>query len=188
MTVQLAPGTAAQPPRSDGSGDVTLTFAGANNATSAGSPAQTADLNSPTPEPAPGSNSGPTLVTGVTVTPGDDGASVAIVVSGDAAYEWHRLACARQPLLDRYQERAAARDPRSNRTSRARWSRCASVKSILRRCASPCRWKDSSQSTSCRRPAASPCRSARRRWPTARDRATEASEASFRWRSRTPHR
>jgi len=91
VTVQLAPGTAAQPARSDGTGDVTLTFAGANNATSAGSPAQTADLNSPTPEPAPGANNGPTLVTGVTVTPGDDGASVAIAVSGDASYEWHRL-------------------------------------------------------------------------------------------------
>ena len=87
VTVQLAPGMTAQAPRSDGSGDVTLTFAGAGN----GAPAQTADLNSPTPEPAPGSNSGPTLVTGVTVTPADGGASVAIVVSGDAAYEWHRL-------------------------------------------------------------------------------------------------
>jgi N-acetylmuramoyl-L-alanine amidase len=91
VTVQLAPGTAAEPARSDGTGDVSLTFAGANNATSAGSPAQTADLNSPTPEPAPGANNGPTLVTGVTVTPGDDGASVAIAVSGDASYEWHRL-------------------------------------------------------------------------------------------------
>ena len=91
VTVQLAPGTAAQPPRNDGSGDVTLTFAPGNNAASAGTSTQTADLNSPTPEPAPGSSSGSTLVTGVTVTPADDGASVAIVVSGDASYEWHRL-------------------------------------------------------------------------------------------------
>ena len=87
VTVQLAPGTTAQPARNDGDRDVTLSFAGASNA----APPQTADLNSPTPEPAAGAGNGPTLVTGVTVTPGDDGASVAIVVSGDAAYEWHRL-------------------------------------------------------------------------------------------------
>jgi N-acetylmuramoyl-L-alanine amidase len=91
VTVQLAPGTAAQPPRNDGERDVALTFAGANNAAGTGTPVQTADLNSPTPEPAAGTSRGPTLVTGVTVTAGDDGASVAIEVSGDAAYEWHRL-------------------------------------------------------------------------------------------------
>ncbi len=48
---------------------------------------------SPTPEPEPGAQTagGLAAVTGVTVQQSGDGIDVAIAVSGDASYEWHRL-------------------------------------------------------------------------------------------------
>lgn len=92
VTVQLAPGTVAQAPQNADERDVLLAFNGTTSPT--GPLAQ----NPPTPEPAPegasapaASNSGLATVTGVTVTPGSDGISVAIAITGDAAYEWHRL-------------------------------------------------------------------------------------------------
>jgi N-acetylmuramoyl-L-alanine amidase len=85
VTIALAPGTTVQPARNDGDRDVTLSFAGPVAVT------QTAGLSSPTPEPVAVSTTGPALVTGVSVAPGDDGTTVAIAVSGDAAYQWHRL-------------------------------------------------------------------------------------------------
>jgi len=86
VTVNLAPGAVAEAPREE-ERDVALAFDGA--APSAPSIAQEA----PTPEPAPAAqtSSAPTLVTGVTTRPSDDGVSVAIAISGNATYQWHRL-------------------------------------------------------------------------------------------------
>lgn len=46
---------------------------------------------SPTPEPPSPAPDGATMVTGVEVTTSDQGLTVAISISGDATYEWHRL-------------------------------------------------------------------------------------------------
>ncbi|HXO18251.1 MAG TPA: N-acetylmuramoyl-L-alanine amidase [Candidatus Dormibacteraeota bacterium] len=88
VTVQLAPGAIVAAPRNYDERDVTLAFsANASQSVAAGSP---------TPEPEPPSANGPAAtgpatVTGVTVTPAGDGVTVAVAVTGDAAYEWHRL-------------------------------------------------------------------------------------------------
>jgi N-acetylmuramoyl-L-alanine amidase len=87
VTVQLAPGTVAQPPRNDSDRDVSLSF----TASTVANTAQTAALNSPTPEPEEDSSNGAAVVTGVSVNPADDGVTVAIAISGDASYDWHRL-------------------------------------------------------------------------------------------------
>jgi len=67
-------------------GGTVVLAAGAPNAPE---PAQA----SPTPEPLPPSPapSGATMVTGVDVTSSDQGLTVAVAISGDATYEWHRL-------------------------------------------------------------------------------------------------
>jgi N-acetylmuramoyl-L-alanine amidase len=87
VTVQLFPGAIVAAPRNYDERDVSLAFsAPASQSVAAGSP---------TPEPEPPATSGPgaapATVTGVTVAPSGDGAVVTIAVTGDAAYEWHRL-------------------------------------------------------------------------------------------------
>jgi N-acetylmuramoyl-L-alanine amidase len=100
VTVELAAGAVAAAPRNTDERDVVLAFSG-----NAAQP-QTVAEESPTPEPAPPSTNGPAangpaangpatngpaLVTAVTVQPAADGVTVAIAVTGSAAYEWHRL-------------------------------------------------------------------------------------------------
>ncbi len=91
VTVQLAPGTVVQAPQTADERDVLLAFRGTTSAT--GSVAQ----NPPTAEPAaegtstPAASPGLATVTGVTVAAASDGISVTIAITGDAAYEWHRL-------------------------------------------------------------------------------------------------
>lgn len=89
VTVELAPGASAAPPRNTGDRDVLIVFGG-----NASQPV--AATGSSTPEPpgqsgiAPASG-GPATVTSVSVGASGGGASVTIAVSGDASYEWHRL-------------------------------------------------------------------------------------------------
>ncbi len=86
VTVTLAPGAVAEAPREE-ERDVALAFDGVAPA------APVVAEQSPTPEPMPTTQatSGPALVTGVTLQPSDDGLSVAIAISGNATYQWHRL-------------------------------------------------------------------------------------------------
>ena len=94
VTVALESGAVAEPPQNNGERDVVLAFSG-----SAASP-QTVAEESPTPEPMPPSPNGSAaapapnsvaLVTAVTAQPSAAGVTVAIAVSGNAAFEWHRL-------------------------------------------------------------------------------------------------
>lgn len=90
VTVDLEAGATAMSPRNTGDRDAMLTF----NANA--SAPQTIAAGSPTPEPAPAGASAPTAagaatVTGVSVQPSAGGVVVTIAVTGDAAYEWHRL-------------------------------------------------------------------------------------------------
>lgn len=98
VTVQLAPGAVHDVPRSNDDRDVVISFA--SSAAAARAPVQTAvTAAAPPPAPAPGTPANdagtaagaPASVTGVTVTPSADGYSVAIAVTGDAGFEWHRL-------------------------------------------------------------------------------------------------
>ncbi len=86
VTVTLAPGAVAEAPREE-ERDVALAFDGVAPA------APVVAEQSPTPEPMPTTQttSGATLVTGVTMQPSDDGVSVAVAISGNATYQWHRL-------------------------------------------------------------------------------------------------
>ncbi len=86
VTVTLVPGAVAEAPRED-EHDVALAFDGVAPA------APAVAEQSPTPEPAPATQAsrGPTLVTSVTMQPTDGGVSVAIAVTGNAPFEWHRL-------------------------------------------------------------------------------------------------
>jgi N-acetylmuramoyl-L-alanine amidase len=88
VTVALAPGAVHDVPRSDDGRDVVLSFAGSLQAAQP-APAQNAGAESPQQTQA-ASGSG-TSVTGVTVAPSDAGYVVTIAVTGDAAFEWHRL-------------------------------------------------------------------------------------------------
>ena len=95
VTMDLEPGTIVEAPQNNGERDVVLAFRG--NA----SPPQAVGELSPTPEPAQPSENGPTgggsaasgpaLVSAVTVQPSAGGVTVAITVTSNAAYEWHRL-------------------------------------------------------------------------------------------------
>jgi N-acetylmuramoyl-L-alanine amidase len=86
VTVNLAPGAVAEAPREE-ERDVALAFDGTAPS------APVVGEESPTPEPMPSAppSSGPTVVTGVTMQPSDDGVSVEIAISGNATYQWHRL-------------------------------------------------------------------------------------------------
>ncbi len=95
VTIGLQPGAIVEAPQNNGDRDVVLAFRG--NAP----PPQTVGEVSPTPEHAPPSEngstagsssaSGPALVSAVTVQPSAGGVTVAIAVTGNAVYEWHRL-------------------------------------------------------------------------------------------------
>lgn len=87
VTVELAQGAIAEAPRQE-ERDVVLTFDGAVPE------APPVAEESPTPEPPlplPEASRAPTLVTGVTLQPSNDGVSVAIAIAGNATYQWHRL-------------------------------------------------------------------------------------------------
>jgi N-acetylmuramoyl-L-alanine amidase len=94
VTVRLDAGTVAQAPQTNGDRDVVLSFGGMPGGAPA-LPQTIADGSSPTPEPAPPEENATApsaaLVTGVSIEPSGDGATVTVVVTGSAIYEWHRL-------------------------------------------------------------------------------------------------
>lgn len=94
VTVQLESGAIAEAPQSTDGRDVMLAFDGSAPPNSA-EPPTTTEGASPTPEPEPPAAgapaNAPAVVTGVAVNPSAGGVSVAIAVSGNATYEWHRL-------------------------------------------------------------------------------------------------
>jgi N-acetylmuramoyl-L-alanine amidase len=94
VTVELQTGATVRPAQSTADRDVVLSFGG-----SAAAP-QTVAEESPTPEPVPPSENAPAgapapngtaLVTSVTAQPSAGGTTVAVAVTGNAQYEWHRL-------------------------------------------------------------------------------------------------
>ncbi|MBV8583756.1 MAG: N-acetylmuramoyl-L-alanine amidase [Candidatus Eremiobacteraeota bacterium] len=98
VTVTLSPGASVQPPHSNDDRDVVLAFGGTEQ------PQQTQSVQQPAPNapqdsnaapaaaaPAAAAPAGPAIVTGVTVQQTADGYTVSIAVSGNAAFEWHRL-------------------------------------------------------------------------------------------------
>jgi N-acetylmuramoyl-L-alanine amidase len=94
VTVQLVAGATHAAPQSDNNLDVVLSFSGPSTALQ-GPPSGFVPPGAPAPS-APGQvaapgQAGPAVVSGVTVVPSDDGFTVAIAVSGNAAFEWHRL-------------------------------------------------------------------------------------------------
>jgi N-acetylmuramoyl-L-alanine amidase len=102
VTVTLQPGSTAQSPRNGGERDVVLAFAGnppAPQTVAQGSPppqplSASASENGPPASPSPAvaaPANGQAVVTAVSAQPSDGGAVVTISVTGDAAYEWHRL-------------------------------------------------------------------------------------------------
>jgi hypothetical protein len=86
VTVQLASGAVAEPPRQEERG-VLLTFDAAVPA----APPVAQESPTPEPPPAPEASNGPAMITGVTASPTAEGVSVAIAISGSATYQWHRL-------------------------------------------------------------------------------------------------
>jgi N-acetylmuramoyl-L-alanine amidase len=102
ISVLLQPGTAPQPPRSNGERDVALSFSASPSlpqAVAQGSPApalppvnqtESGTAASPAPASGPAANA-PALVTAVSAQPSAAGVAITISVTGDAAYEWHRL-------------------------------------------------------------------------------------------------
>lgn len=98
VTVSLAPGAVHDVPRSNDDRDVVISFASSPAAASApAAQSQTATAPAPggpnAPVSADGNAAAPSgaAVTGVTVTPSDDGYAVTIAITGNAAFEWHRL-------------------------------------------------------------------------------------------------
>lgn len=93
VTISLSPGAIAQAPQNPSGHDVLLTIDGPVAANAAPAPPSYAAGASPTSEPEPGAptGGGPAVVTAVTVQQSGDDIDVAIAVSGDASYEWHRL-------------------------------------------------------------------------------------------------
>ncbi|MGA9945328.1 MAG: N-acetylmuramoyl-L-alanine amidase [Candidatus Cybelea sp.] len=94
VTVELQTGATVRPVQSTADRDVVLSFGG-NSAAS-----QAVAAESPTPEPVPPSENGQVgapaanaaaLVTSVTAQASADGTTVAVAVTGNAQYEWHRL-------------------------------------------------------------------------------------------------
>ena len=107
VTVQLMPGASTQSPRSNDDRDVVLAFAGPGAGVAAVQNAQPAppqaqpqtqpqppDQTSPDNSqqgPAPAASQGPAIVTGVSIAQTPSGYTVAIAVTGNASFEWHRL-------------------------------------------------------------------------------------------------
>jgi N-acetylmuramoyl-L-alanine amidase len=94
VTVELAPGSLYEPPRSNDERDVVLSFSGAGSPASV-AVAQTAPALQETPaassEPSATPAAGAALVSGVTVAPGAQGYTVTVAIAGNASFEWHRL-------------------------------------------------------------------------------------------------
>ncbi|HVA34174.1 MAG TPA: N-acetylmuramoyl-L-alanine amidase [Candidatus Baltobacteraceae bacterium] len=97
LTVRLSPGATLQPPRSNDDRDVVLSFSGPGPAAPPMA-AQAPSMPGAAPQsvaqaaaPAAPVQSGPTAVTGVSVQPTAQGYSIAVAVSGNAAFTWHRL-------------------------------------------------------------------------------------------------
>ena len=88
VTVALTPGAVHDVPRSDDGRDVVLSFAGS---LSAAQPAPAQNAGAESPQQAQAASASGASVTGVTVAPSDAGYVVTIAVTGDAAFEWHRL-------------------------------------------------------------------------------------------------
>ncbi len=106
VTVNLVSGASYAVPRSNDDRDVVLSFAGGSPSSSAvaQTPPSPAEQSVPAAVPnagaqdqtqaaAPAASAGPALVTGVTVTPaaGQGAFTIAVAVSGNANFEWHRL-------------------------------------------------------------------------------------------------
>jgi N-acetylmuramoyl-L-alanine amidase len=95
ITATMIDGTGHDTPRSTGSRDITIAFGPGLSVP----PSQTAQAEPVTSAPAQDAStatttttSSQTMVTGVTVTPQAGGSfTVSVAVSGDAAYQWHRL-------------------------------------------------------------------------------------------------
>jgi len=87
ISVSLAPGAVAEAPREE-ERDIVLTFDGA--ATAEAPVAEQPSSTQPTPSNATMQN-GPALVTAVNAQAADGGVTVAIAVTGNTAFEWHRL-------------------------------------------------------------------------------------------------
>jgi N-acetylmuramoyl-L-alanine amidase len=91
VTAQLAPGASYQPPHSNDDRDVVLAFDGPTPAMPlAPSVAQVAPGGA-SPQPQSQAAAPPAVVTGVRVDQTNDGYTLGIAVTGDAAFEWHRL-------------------------------------------------------------------------------------------------
>ncbi|MFZ0031487.1 MAG: N-acetylmuramoyl-L-alanine amidase [Candidatus Cybelea sp.] len=94
VTVELQTGATVRPAQSTADRDVVLSFGGNSAAP------QAVAAESPTPEPVPPSENGQVgapaanaaaVVTSVTAQASADGTTVAVAVTGNAQYEWHRL-------------------------------------------------------------------------------------------------
>ena len=98
LTIELAPNTRHDPPQS-GSGEFEVAFGTNGSAPPLVEPLREtvavapADMGTSSPSPEPSASPGGTAtVNGVSVQPTNDGGqSVLIAVTGNAAYEWHRL-------------------------------------------------------------------------------------------------
>ncbi|HKU66252.1 MAG TPA: hypothetical protein VJP85_00595, partial [Candidatus Baltobacteraceae bacterium] len=97
VTLSLAPGTSHGAPGTDDQRDFTLTLGSAVAAAPAAAPVQATAPASPqpapdeTPEPSPAASTGPVQVTGVQTQPQNGSVVIRVDVSGNTAYEWHRL-------------------------------------------------------------------------------------------------
>lgn len=101
VTVQLAPGALHDVARITSDRSVELGFSGSGSAAPAPSVAAVAaaaPASAQAPEAQPGAvqpaaspSQGPAIVTGVTLQSTSEGQTVAIAVTGNATYEWHRL-------------------------------------------------------------------------------------------------
>lgn len=95
LTVTLTPGTVPEPPQNVDGRDVLLAFdGGTSEAPSYAQPQQAAppdDEPAPNVQPAPTAGAAQATVSGVTIEPSADGATVTIAIDGSATYTWHRL-------------------------------------------------------------------------------------------------
>ncbi|MBV8489321.1 MAG: N-acetylmuramoyl-L-alanine amidase [Candidatus Eremiobacteraeota bacterium] len=97
LTAQLTPGSVSLAPRSNDDRDVVLAFSSSSSAPPPpaalvqNQPQNSQPVAAVTPAPLASAAAGPATVTGVTVSPSDQGYTVVIAITGDAQYEWHRL-------------------------------------------------------------------------------------------------
>jgi N-acetylmuramoyl-L-alanine amidase len=101
VTVTLQPGATLRPPRSDDDRDVVLAFDSGDSVAPSPAPAfppPSSIVPAPLKQSAPTATAaasspptGPTQVTGLVVQPTTDGYTIAIEISGNATFQWHRL-------------------------------------------------------------------------------------------------